>query len=132
MLIRNIFLFALATCLLASCSKDELAFDIIESPVLAEFETMTPAGPDMVKVKATFMDLDKSGILDHTVGIDSLPVSGLSVKVFVYESELVGEFTTDSAGEVILEENLEALQGAGKLEWVGEYEETPFRIYSSY
>lgn len=132
MLIRNIFLFVFAACLLASCSKDELAFDVIESPVLAQFETMTPSSPDMVKVKATFMDLDKSGILDHTVGIDSLPVAGLSVKVFVYETELVGEYMTDSAGEVVLEENLEALQGAGKLEWVGEYEETPFRIYSNY
>ena len=122
----------LSACLLASCSKDELAFDIIESPVLAQFEKMSDAAPGMLKVKATFYDLDKSGILDHTIGIDSIPVVGLTIKVFVFESSLVSELTTGSDGSVIFEKDITALQGAGRLEWVGTYEETPFRIYQNY
>ena len=85
MLSRNIFLLILAGSLFVSCSKDDLAFDIIESPVLAQFEALDATEPGMLKVKATFFDLDKTGILDNTVGIDSLPVSGLAIKVYVFE-----------------------------------------------
>jgi hypothetical protein len=132
MLSRNFFLLAMVACLLASCAKDDLAFDIIESPVLAEFESLNDAGPDMLKIKATFLDLDKSGILDHNIGIDSIPVAGLSVKVFVYESDLVEELMTDSEGSVIFESAISELNGAGRLEWVGTYEDTPFRIYQNF
>lgn len=122
----------LAGSLLAACSKDELAFDIVESPVLAEFEALSDTDPGMLKVKATFFDLDKSGILDNTIGIDSIPVSGLEIKVFVFESSLVGELTTGTDGTVIFEEAVSNLQGAGRLEWVGVYEDTPFRIYQNF
>lgn len=132
MLSRKIFLLALIGCFLASCAKDDLAFDIIESPVLAQFETLNDAEPGMLKMKATFFDLDKSGILDHTIGIDSLPVAGLEIKVYVYESDLVSELMTDSDGSVIFEEEISNLNGASRLEWVGTYEETPFRIYQNF
>lgn len=129
---RNIFLFLFIGCLLAACSKDDLAFDIIESPVLAEFESLDDAGAGMLKIKANFYDLDKSGILDNTIGIDSLPVTGLAVKVYVFESTLVGEYTTDGSGEIIFEEEFSSLQGASRLEWVGSFEDTPFRIYQNF
>lgn len=132
MLSRNIFLFLLMGCLLASCAKDDLAFDIIESPVLAQFEALDAGDPGMLKVKATFLDLDKTGILDNTIGIDSIPVSGLTLKIYVFESNLVGELMTDGDGSVIFEEELTNLQGAGRLEWVGTYEDTPFRIYQNF
>lgn len=132
MLSRNIFLLILAGSLFVSCSKDDLAFDIIESPVLAQFEALDATEPGTLKVKATFFDLDKTGILDNTVGIDSLPVSGLAIKIYVFESDLVGELLTDASGTVIFEEDLSSLQGAGRLEWVGVYEDTPFRIYQNY
>ena len=132
MLIRNIFLFLLTGILLAACSKDDLAFDIIESPVLVLFESQGDAQPGMLKIKATFYDLDKSGILDHTVGIDSIPVANLPVKIFVFENELVGEVTTDAQGSVIFEKDLTALQGAGRLEWTGSYDDIPFRVYQNY
>ena len=117
--------------LFTACEEDELAFDIIESPVLAVFEDMD-ADPGFLKVKATFYELDKSGILDHNVGIDSIPVASLPVSVFVYEDEQVGDLTTDANGEVIFEKPLDELLGAGRLEWVGNYAETPFRIYKNY
>lgn len=132
MQIRNIFLLILIGALFTACSKDDLAFDIIESPVLAEFEAMSDTEPGKIKIKATFYDLDKSGILDHTIGIDSIPVAGLDIKVYVFESSLVSELTTGADGTVILEEELGDLLGAGRLEWVGVYEDTPFRIYQNY
>ena len=132
MLIRNFFLLLLAGCFMASCAKDDLAFDIIESPVLAQFEALADTDPGMLKVKATFLDLDKSGILDQNIGIDSLPVAGLALKVYVFESDLVGELMTDADGTVVFEEALNNLQGASRLEWVGVYEDTPFRIYQNF
>lgn len=132
MRIQNIFLLILIGSLLGACSKDDLAFDIIESPVLAEFEAMSDAEPGKIKIKATFYDLDKSGILDHTIGIDSIPVAGLDVKVFVFESSLVSELTTGADGTVIFEQEVSNLLGAGRLEWTGVYDDTPFRIYQNY
>ncbi|PHN07281.1 hypothetical protein [Flavilitoribacter nigricans] len=132
MLSRNLFLLVLVGCFLASCAKDDLAFDIIESPVLAQFEALGDTDPGMLKVKATFLDLDKSGILDQNIGIDSLPVAGLEIKVYVFESDLVGELMTDSDGSVIFEEEITNLMGASRLEWVGVYEDTPFRIYQNF
>ena len=46
---------------------------------------------------AYFYELDKSGILDHTVGIDSIPVADLSLEVFAAGAS-VGTFTTDASG----------------------------------
>ncbi len=134
MKIKAVFSLSLAmalSLLLTSCIEDELAFDIIESPVLAVFEDME-AEPESLKVKATFYDLDKSGILDHTVGIDSIPVANMSVSVYVFEDELIGEFTTDPNGEILFEKTLDELQGASRLEWVGSFEDTQFRIYKNY
>ncbi len=127
----NFLLAAAFLFFLSACEKDELAFDVIESPVLAVFEDMT-APPDALKMKATFYELDKTGILDLNVGIDSLPVSNLSVSVFVFGDELVGEFTTDSEGTVLLEATTDQLKGASRLEWVGEYDNTAFRIFRNF
>ena len=124
-------LFIINTLFLTSCIEDELAFDVIESPVLAVFEEMEPASGEMFKVKATFYELDKSGILDNSVGIDSMPISNLSVQVFVLESSLVEELTTDASGAVIIERNIDDLLGSSRLEWVGNYKEVPFRIYKN-
>lgn len=128
---RNI-LFILFTCsafLFTSCIEDELAFEVLESPVLAVFEDMTPDETSNFKVKATFYDLDKSNILDVSKGIDSIPISNLSIQVFVLESNLIGNLTTDSNGEITFEAPFEDLLGSTQLEWVGNYENVPFRIY---
>jgi hypothetical protein len=39
---------------------------------------------------------------------------------------------TDSEGSVIFESAISELNGAGRLEWVGTYEDTPFRIYQNF
>ena len=116
---------------LVSCTSDELAFDIVESPVLAVFDT-PGATPDSLSVLATFYDLDKSGILDLTIGIDSLPIADLEIKVYVDESTLVQTLTTDSQGQILFETPLSALGVSSRLEWVGIFDETPFRIYQNF
>jgi len=99
---KTLYYFLSALCIISitftSCLSDPLAFDVVESPVLMEFE-----GPDgsaeKIEVVASVMELDKSGILDQNVGIVSTPVSGLLIKVYINEDQLVGEVTTDSSGK---------------------------------
>ena len=118
--------------LITSCTSENLAFDVIESPVLATFEETIDAQEGILTVSATFYELDKSGILDKNIGIDSTLISGMTVEVFINENTLVGELTTDGAGKVILEKSLSELDGASRLEWVGNYSNTPFRIYRNF
>lgn len=120
----------LAGFLFTSCLKDDLAFDVIESPVLAVFEDMD-AGNNLM-VKATFYDLDKSGILDNAVGIDSIPVANMEISVFILSSQLVTTLTTDSNGEVVFDMPFSELAGASRLEWVGKYDDTNFRIFHNF
>ncbi|MEM1123522.1 MAG: hypothetical protein AAGJ18_23995 [Bacteroidota bacterium] len=117
--------------LLPSCTSDDLAFDVIESPVLALFEEDIDTD-GMLNMTATFYELDKSGILDQNVGIDSTLITGLVLEVFINETVKVGEVTTDSAGKAVFSKSLGDLSGASRLEWVGNYEGTPFRIYRNF
>ncbi len=118
--------------LVTSCTNENLAFDIIESPVLATFEETIDSEESILTMSATFYELDKSGILDKTIGIDSTFISGMTVEVFINESTLVSELTTDSEGKAILTKSLSELGGTSRLEWVGTYSNTPFRIYRNF
>lgn len=118
--------------LLSSCTSDDLAFEVIESPVLATFEESIDSQEGILTMTATFYELDKSGILDQTIGIDSTLIVGMPVSVFINENTLVGEFTTGSDGKVLLEKSFGDLNGASRLEWVGNYNATPFRIYRNF
>lgn len=127
------YVFFLLACLsVTACTSDELAFDIIESPVLAVFEDSPNTTADILAVKATFYDLDKSGILDQTIGIDSLPIQDLAIDVFVDGSALISTYTTDAEGIVEFEAAYQELGTSRRLEWVGSYEGVPFRIYQNY
>ena len=117
--------------LFSSCTKDDLAFDVIESPVLAVFEDMGD-GANNLTVKATFYDLDKSGILDNAVGIDSIPVANLEISVFILANQLVETLTTDSNGEVVFDVPFSSLTGASRLEWVGKHDDIDFRIFHNF
>lgn len=118
--------------LLSSCSEeDELAFDVFESPVLAEFDGQSFSSSSNISVTATFYDLDKSGILDQNVGIDSVEIPNLSVQVFVNETQEVANLTTDGSGKVTFDQPWSTVGGPGRvrLEWVGKYNDRAFRIY---
>ncbi len=121
----------LLTVSLTSCEEEELAFEVVASPVLATFETTVPATAGNVSVTATFYELDKSGILDKEIGIDSMPINGLAVDVFINEATLVGNLVTDSDGKAVFETAPSDLQGTSRLEWVGEYSGQSFRIYKN-
>ncbi len=118
--------------LVTSCTSENLAFEVIESPVLATFEETINSEEEILTMSATFYELDKSGILDKNIGIDSTLISGMTVEVFINENTLIGEFTTDSDGKAILTKSFSELDGASRLEWVGNYSNTPFRIYRNF
>lgn len=134
--IKGILFALLATLtlmlLLSACTSDDLAFDVIESPVLATFEESIDSEEGILTMTATFYELDKSGILDQNIGIDSTAITGLSIEVFIKEKTSVGQLTTDSNGEATLEISFSELEGASRLEWVGSYNSTPFRIYRNF
>lgn len=123
--------FVLAS-LLTSCTSDDLAFEVIESPVLALFEEEIDDTAGSISMTATFYELDKSGILDKNIGIDSTLISGLSVAVFINETTQVGTLTTGSDGTATFEKPISELAGVSRLEWVGTYNDTPFRIYRNF
>nr|WKN35828.1 hypothetical protein K4G66_26010 [Tunicatimonas sp. TK19036] len=107
-----------AVIMFSSCEEEpDMAFDRVASPVLLEVESVDDG------VQATFYELDKTGILDHTVGIDSIPVPNLSLEVFG-DGTSMGNFTTDTNGIVMVPNEM----GYGSLEWVGAYKGVSFRI----
>jgi len=77
--------FLTISTLFIGCEEDELAFDIVASPVLAVFEDVESVSANEIAVMATFYELDKSGILDKNVGIDSMRIANLPVEVFTDE-----------------------------------------------
>lgn len=110
------FVAVAALLVFSSCQEEsDLILDRVASPVLL---VTNPVGEG--EVRATFYELDKSGILDHTVGIDSIPIPDLSIEVFAAGAS-VGIFNTDSEGAIIV-------QDAGSLVYAGEYKGVKFRF----
>jgi len=109
---------ALVTILATACEDiSDLAIDKVAAPVVAEVEDISANA-----VAVTFMELDKSGILNKDVGIISTPVPNLSIDVFASGS-LVGTFTTDANGIIEV-----AYAGDKPNEFAGTYKGTAFRI----
>ena len=105
-----------ALLILSSCEEEpEMAFDRVASPVLLVTD---PVGTD--EIQATFYELDKTGILDQNVGIDSMPISNLSIEVFSGSSS-IGTFTTDTNGSIVV-------PSVSDLVWAGEYNGVKFRF----
>lgn len=97
--IFQIFVFLFGTGLLSSCEKDEMVVDRVVSPVLVLVSGSTFTGAEPVKVTATIYELDKSGILNNTVGIDSIPVTNLAIMIKLNNGTLAS-LTTDQAGKI--------------------------------
>jgi hypothetical protein len=88
--------------LLMGCEKeDAMVVDRVVSPVLVMVSGTSFTAAEPVKVTATIYELDKSGLLNHAVGIDSIPVANLAIKVKLNATTLA-ELTTDPAGKVNL------------------------------
>lgn len=112
------YIIALISATVFGCEEEsDMAIRRIASPVVIEVINTGPA-----EIKATFYELDKRGILDLNVGIDSLPVSDLSVEVFAANSS-IGKFTTDAEGAVFV-----SYTGSKPNEYAGTHNGIAFRI----
>lgn len=130
--VKAVSLLLLLASVMACEETEDTKFDIAASPVLATFEGQNFKPTESVTIMATFYELDKSGILDSNVGIDSMAISGLDISVFIDGSTKVGDFVTDSEGQVQFQKPWDDIGGARpvvRLEWVGEYNERSFRIF---
>jgi hypothetical protein len=123
----------LAAGLLMSCEKEEeLVVDRVVSPVLVTFAGASFAATEPVKVTATIYELDKSGLLNHAAGIDSIPLANMAVTVKMGNSALA-QLTTNQAGQVALEKTWADLGLASPakgntitLEWAGSHKGQAF------
>lgn len=113
-----VLLVAMIIISLTSCEDEsDMAVNKVASPVLLMVEDTS-----VDEVTAFVYELDKSGILDHTVGIDSIPVANLSIEVFASTTS-VGVFTTDSNGSFSV-----TYTGAKPNEFAGIHKGIAFRI----
>ncbi len=125
-------LFGLSFFLMSCEKEDELVIDRVVSPVLVTVTGNSFLATEPIMVTTTIAELDKSGILDHTVGIDTIPVSNLPIKVMLNNSTLA-ELTTDASGTVTLNKTwadlgitTPATGNAVVLEWSGNYKGQAF------
>lgn len=157
-------LFAI-TFLFTACDVEDPFVDRVESPVLLVFDEVTGylAGggltysPSVTKsvtlanytnpvtLSLTVYELDKSGILDHTVGIDSIPLSNLAITFSKRDGTLATELTSGGDGKITMTTTWGALgvadiesivnESAARsitipLTWVGTYRGISFAKYS--
>lgn len=148
MTIKKIYLYILAICTvcsMAACEKEEDPFvDRVAAPVLVVIqnakagylaggglysEPVVDAKLDApVVLSAKLYELDKSGLLNHTVGIDSIPIANLSISLLSRSGTKIADLVSDSEGMVTLTKTWSELGLAEpkkgstiSLDWAGEY-----------
>lgn len=78
---------------------------ILDAPYQTDFasEPAVPADSSRpVTLRARILKLDKTNILDHTKGIDSIPVPNLKISLTLRDGSPVSEATTDTKGLVTI------------------------------
>lgn len=135
-ILNKLAILGLAASIYSCIDAVELATPNTASPVLVLLEGNEFEATTGVAVAGTFYELDKSGILDNTVGIDSIPVSGLEIRVFINHTEEVGTLTTDGSGKVMFQNpwsslglNAPASGDQVRLEFAGNHNNVAFRQY---
>lgn len=132
---------------LVGCMKvDDPFVDRVVAPVLVVIDKATGdgggqtgepvvsqkvAGPVTLGVK--IYELNKSGILNNKVGIDSIPVTSLAIKLTTRAGMSIGELKTDAAGMATISKTWAELGVAApvagssvSLTWTGEYKGQAF------
>ena len=98
---------------LAGCKKVEDPFvDRVVAPVLVIIDNATGDGGGLtgepvvsqkvagpVTLAIRIYELDKSGILNNKVGIDSIPVTSLAIKLTKRDGTALADLKTDGAGK---------------------------------
>lgn len=135
-----------ASSLFAGCEKKEDPFvDRVVAPVLVVVQgapdgggqTAEPVVSQPITAPVTMSikvyELDKSGILDYTVGIDSIPVTSLAIELTKRDGTALGTLTTDAAGMATLTKTwaelgiaAPAVGSSVSLTWKGEYKGQAF------
>lgn len=135
-LLNKIALLGLVVSAFSCVDAVELATPNVASPVLVVLEGNEFEASTGVAVAGSFYELDKSGILDRNVGIDSIPVSGLDVTVFINQTEEISTLTTDAQGKIMFENPWTSLGVAApssgtqiRLEFAGTYNDIAFRQF---
>lgn len=150
---KNIKTFASSLCIIAiialatiSCKEEDPMLDSVVSPVLVDIvgapfgspiasePTVTYAATDAkVTLSARLLELDKTNILNNAIGIDSVPVPNVSIKISMRTGASLGDVTSDANGLVKLEKTWSELgipaAKAGsitKISWSGTYKGIAF------
>ncbi|AQG78690.1 hypothetical protein [Spirosoma montaniterrae] len=106
----------LALTLLAGCTKEDDPFvDRVAAPVLVVIDNATGDGGGLtgepvvsqkvggpVTMAVRVYELDKTGILDNKVGIDSIPVSALALRLTTRAGAALGDLQTDATGKATI------------------------------
>ncbi|MHA4738604.1 hypothetical protein [Dyadobacter sp. MSC1_007] len=154
---KNIKTYFPAICLLAamalgfiSCKEEDPFLDRDVAPVLVDIvgapfgapiasePTVAYAMADQkIVLSARLLELDKTNILDHTKGIDSIPVPNVQIKITLRTGAVLGEVTSNAQGLVTLEKTWADLgiktPKAGeitKISWTGSYKGIAFTRFS--
>ncbi len=103
------------------------------APIAAEPTVSYPLSTDKIAITARLLELDKTNILDHTKGIDSIPVPNVPIKITMRTGAAIGEVTSDANGLVKIEKTWAELGVAApksgsnvKISWSGTYKGIAF------
>ncbi|GHB56176.1 hypothetical protein [Persicitalea jodogahamensis] len=129
----------------AACKVDDPFVDRVVAPVLVDIvgasfgaplssePTVSYATSGKVMLTARLLELDKSGILDKNIGIDSIPVANIPMKITLRNGASLGEVTSNAQGVVSLEKTWAELGVASpkagtvvKISWSGNYKGIAF------
>jgi hypothetical protein len=143
-LIKIISLIVISTMFIA-CEVEDPFVDRIKSPVLVSLVgsngipttglALDPTISSPYGETATFsigvFELDKTNILDHTKGIDSIPVTSLSLSVKYREGNEITNVTTNGSGIAMVQLpwsafGVSAKGGSVLLSASGSYKNVPF------
>lgn len=120
----------------ACVEAEELVTPNVASPVLVLLDGTSFGAESPVIVGSKFLELDKTNILDHTQGIDSIPVPNLNISVFVNNTTEVANLVTDTDGSADLviswaDLGLTSTTSGNqvRLEFTGTYKDVSFRKY---
>lgn len=90
--------FLLILSLQACVESEDLVTPNVASPVLILLQGTAFSPSSAVSVSSKTFELDKTHILDHNLGIDSIPVANLALDVYVANTRKVASLTTDTGG----------------------------------
>ena len=107
------------------------------APLAGEPTVAYAATAAKLTLSARLLELAKTNILDHTKGIDSIPVPNLAIKITLRTGAVLGEVTSDSQGVVKLEKTWADLGIAApkagsitKISWSGSHKGIAFTRFS--